>query len=554
MKTLFSKLALFLTIIMFGTQAFSQDSCFYQIEYWQTENSMLTYELTLFGDVDSNDVVTWDFGDGTSGTGIYTEHTFPDLGSYIITANINSEYCGIVTTTIELFIDSIYNPIECWIDFSYNLLDDYNVDFWAFGEGYFENTSWNWLIDSTIMTGQETTYQFQNEGEYWVTLTAENDICGAMTVTHPVYIFDNDSINFCDAYFWYYLDSLDMSTVYFISEGESQETNYYWDFGDGTTSTEMNPVHTYAEGGEYIVILTIERGDCVATFENWVWIGDDNNWYPDECQALFFAEYNQTGYEVNFFDFSWSGNSPIVEWVWNFGDSTFSNEPNPTHLYNEAGEYEVTLTIFTENCTSTFTEFVFVEDYSLNGDCQSFFFPEFNGTLSVQFFDLSMPEPSTWNWDFGDGTTSTLQNPIYTYNEPGTYFVTLETSAGDSCISAFAMEIYLYEDTLTKSTTYIGEILQAHALQVETLDVEDIANETSISIYPNPVTDLLNIDFGQKTEKTEIYIYNVNGQLVYNAEAENMKKASIDVSQFNHGVYMMQIIQNDNISSTKFVK
>ena len=82
----------------------------------------------------------------------------------------------------------------------------------------------------------------------------------------------------CQASFWYEMEGNDLN-VQFIDESYANNdleiTSWAWDFGDGNTSTEQNPFHTYAESGQYIVTLTIVAGDCVNTVSQDVWVGDD---------------------------------------------------------------------------------------------------------------------------------------------------------------------------------------------------------------------------------------------------------------------------------------
>lgn len=556
MKKLSKSLSVLAIILLTSFQFFAQDTtCVYEIDYFQNPSSELDVSFWIRGDIDSlYNVVTWDFGDGTSGVGILAEHTYDSLDTYEVTATITSAVCGSVTTTTEIILDSVYNPAECYLDFYYEPTEVENEYlFYAFSDGFDDSTQvYMWDFgDSIPVVGQEVTEIFPEEGTYFVTLSAENDECGYMETSYSIYIGDNDT-TFCEASFGYMLDSIDLYTVNFFDFDETIEgANYSWEFGDGITSTEQNPVHTYTEEGMYLVTFMVEYGDCTASYEEYVWVGDDNNWYPEECQALFFVEYGRTGFNVDFLDFSWSGNSPITAWSWDFGDNSNSGEQNPSHEYAAAGEYLVTLTIFSQGCTSTFEEMVYVEDNSENGDCQAFFFPIFDGTLSVEFFDLSMPMPTSWAWDFGNGTTSSLQNPTYTYNAPGEYTITLLTTAGDSCMSAFAMDIELIENG---KSTYSGEIIQAHAIQVDALSINNVENNATFDVYPNPVVDVLNVDFGNIAEQASIQIFNTNGQLIYSDNVEEVRNIEINTTDFASGLYIMQVIENEQSSSVKFIK
>jgi len=555
MKKVFKSLVVVAIILLSGIQLSAQkDSCTAEIS-WQEEQSFFV-SMFVFGDIDSTDNVLWEFGDGTTGTGVYTTHMYNDFGTYQVIATIDGA-CGAFSTTTQIYFDTIQNPTDCSLDFYYEQTGVENeYMFYAYGVGFDETDTYNWFFGDNIpLVGQEVIYSFPAEGEYFVTLTSENDECGEMSVTYPVYVY-NDSTSECYASYWYMLDSVDLNTVYFFDNSYFEgNATYMWDFGDGETSVLSNPMHTYTEAGQYFVSLAIDANGCRSIYQDYVWVGDDN-WYPEECQALFYADYSYEGYSVDFVDISYTDGQPVTAWAWSFGDGTGSDIQNPTHEYNAVGEYLVTLTIFTQGCTSTFEEMIYVEENSYNGDCQAFFYPMFDGTLSVEFFDLSMPTPDTWAWDFGDGTTSSLQNPVYSFSQPGEYTVTLFTTAGDSCQSAFAMDIYLYEDTIGngKDVSYIGEITQAHAVQVSPTAINRVTGDVNISIYPNPVADVLNVNFGHITNNATVRILNVNGQVLYNQVIDNQNVSTVNVADFNNGIYILQVIENSQIKSVKFIK
>ena len=122
-----------------------------------------------------------------------------------------------------------------------------------------------------------------------------------------------------------------------------------------------------------------------------------------------------------------SSNNPI-NWQWDFGDGGTSTEQNPSHTYNDEGTYTVILTASNEFGSDTKTE----TDYIATGTAPtaSFTASPTNGIapLAVVFSDQSSNDPIDWQWDFGDGDTSTEQNPSHTYSDEGTYTVTLTAS------------------------------------------------------------------------------------------------------------------------------
>lgn len=531
-------------------------TCDLMFDYYVEDDLVVTFNGFGFG-YEQADAWEWNFGDSSTVTGQTVTYQFPAEGEYMVTMSATNATCGSMSITQPVFVylDTMNN---CFIDFYFEPMEDMNVFFFAYGDGFSEMDSIFWSFgDGSYGFGMEEVHQYNQAGLYTVSVTAYTNDCGTLSATYDIFIDDFNPNFGCDAYFWYDMDPVDNYSVYFypfMADTVSSAT-YFWDFGDGTTSNSVYPYHTFNSDGDYVVTLTIEGDSCTATYSEFVWVGDNSNWQPDECQALFFADYMFDSYEVNFFDLSWEAGSPILSWQWNFGDSTFSAEQNPTHIYNAPGEYFVTLTIITETCSSTFEEVVFVYDNTYGFDCQTFFFPVFDNSLTVEFFDLTMPEATSWTWDFGDGTTSYEPNPIYTYSDTGMYVVTLETMSADSCVSAFAMEIYLFEDPANgKDINYSGEIIRAYALTENTTAIENVNDNVNISVYPNPVTDILNVNFGYLTNNTTVRIIDISGQVLYSQTVTNQTESSINVDNFNNGIYLLQIIENNQVQSVKFIK
>ena len=120
-----------------------------------------------------------------------------------------------------------------------------------------------------------------------------------------------------------------------------------------------------------------------------------------------------------------SSNNPI-SWSWDFGDGSTSSEQNPTHVYEAAGIYSISLTV--TNCAGSDDEVktdhiaisIPVPVAGFSADVTSA-----NTSDTVTFTDQSTNSPTSWEWDFGDGNTSAEQNPAHTYTDAGTYNVTL---------------------------------------------------------------------------------------------------------------------------------
>jgi PKD repeat protein len=132
--------------------------------------------------------------------------------------------------------------------------------------------------------------------------------------------------------------------------------------------------------------------------------------------------------EVSFTDLS---TGDITSWDWDFGDGGTSTAQNPSHTYTAAGTYTVELTVTGPGGSDTETKTGYVS--VMASPVAGFSGTPLSGTapLTVDFTDESTGGPSSWSWDFGDGGTSTAQNPSHTYEAAGTYTVAL--TATNAC-------------------------------------------------------------------------------------------------------------------------
>jgi len=249
---------------------------------------------------------------------------------------------------------------------------------------------------------------------------------------------NSEVISDCMADFLYvYLPDPSL-TVFFVNNSFPQESTWFWDFGDGNTSTEMNPEHVYENPGNYTVCLSIEDSLTGCTDMNCqeVFV------FPSEdCLAAFdyFTEPSDP-FTVYFYDLSF-GN--IDNWNWEFGDGTTSQEINPIHTYNAPGSYDVCLTVsdLLGGCMDTYCGLVIVDSSS---SCNASFEYFEMQPGSVQFIDDSQGFYDSWFWEFGDGTTSTEQFPVHSYEVSGFYDVclTISDNAG-FCDDTYCEQIYI---------------------------------------------------------------------------------------------------------------
>ena len=215
--------------------------------------------------------------------------------------------------------------------------------------------------------------------------------------------------------------------------------NFYWDFGDGNSSTAMLPTHTYAGPGPWNVTLTLVTGDsCVVTDQ--LTINSPNCVGPPTCSASYNYTVSPNDSCTIIYTSSVSGVAPY-SYFWDFGDGSSSVVANPSHTYSNSGAYGVTLYVtFGDSCFVSDYDTVYVSGCNVMSNCQADFwsFPDTLNPCGYYFVDNSTGGGGvlSYFWDFGDGTTSTQQNPFHQYTFSGTYIVTLTITDAAGCTSS----------------------------------------------------------------------------------------------------------------------
>jgi len=259
----------------------------------------------------------------------------------------------------------------------------------------------------------------------------------------------------CSASFRYIHSSNDMLTFSFTDESFAAPganiDSWFWDFGDGATSTDQNPVHKYAESGFYMTCLYISSSDssCYSSFCLPVEAGSIT---PGGCDNYFWYYPDSTGSGFTFE--GWGINIEPDSYSWDFGDGTTATGQSVTHQFaNPDSIYTVCLTTTGIGpdgtaCTSISCQEVF---YYIPSPCESSFWYYTDSTATAYTFEgwSFGGNPETWTWDFGDGTTATGQIVNHTFANPNEiYTVCLTTtgteSNGEPCTYTSCQEFYNY--------------------------------------------------------------------------------------------------------------
>jgi PKD repeat protein len=222
-------------------------------------------------------------------------------------------------------------------------------------------------------------------------------------------------------------------TVAFTDQSTGSPTSWNWNFGDGGASTQQNPSHTFTAAGDYTVTLTVTGacGTASATKADYIHAGA--TCIPPAANFSAATTSGNTPLTVAFTD--QSTGSP-TSWNWNFGDGGASTQQNPSHTFNAAGDYTVTLTVTGACGTASASKVNYIHVDPCLPLAANFAASATSGNapLTVNFTDQSTGGPTSWNWNFGNGAASTQQNPSHQFAAAGTYTVTM--TAANSCNSA----------------------------------------------------------------------------------------------------------------------
>ncbi|HIA05822.1 MAG TPA: PKD domain-containing protein, partial [Flavobacteriales bacterium] len=230
----------------------------------------------------------------------------------------------------------------------------------------------------------------------------------------------------CYTSFDYIEDST--KTLFYTAMSSPGVDSWTWDFGDGTTSTLANPVHTYSYPTDYYVCLTVsDPGGCNTTWCEWVSVGNDSV----SCNADYtvWVDTSKTAY------FNEMASNETINYAWAFGDGDSSLLPNPVHQYIATGSYWTCLTITTaDSCTNTWCDIV---EVGAGNFCNADFSYFRDTARTIYYTDNSTGGITDWYWDFGDGNTSTAQNPPHSYGVAGNYWVCLTAFSDTICTNTW---------------------------------------------------------------------------------------------------------------------
>jgi PKD repeat protein len=346
-------------------------------------------------------------------------------------------------------------PATCGVGFQYTLNQMNQIAFQSYPvhSNGAQPTTYHWAFGDGTTSSDPNPAHYYPTGHYRACLTVA--FPGGCTATFCDSVHVSYGQGSCEAMFNFTLGSSTTAPfqVQFTDASTAgtghQVISYYWNFGDGNSSTAANPLHGYQTAGTYTVCLIITSSDgCTDDYCHTITVGANT-----ACVAGF--TYNNNG--LNNLTISFNNTSTYTgasaSFQWSFGDGSGSIDVNPTHTYTAAGTYQVCLTITTpNNCSNTYCQSVVVNPPSIN--CEAAFTFVIQGD-TVYFTNNSIPVTQAgvtyvnYHWTFGDGTSSNLKNPKKTWPNYQTYPVCLKITVYNAnqtivCVDSVCHSVMYY--------------------------------------------------------------------------------------------------------------
>lgn len=398
------------------------------------EGNSFLFSNTSWSYSPPNTTYQWTYGDGGVQNDFTGTHTFGAEGAYQVCLYAIMGNC--VDTTCQ-YVQVGDTPPVC--DASFGLYaapnDPDSVHFYPTGT---TATSWYWSFgDGAHSELQYPWHLYPGPGTYFACLTITAMVNGQLcTDTRCDTLVIEGGGSPCEGLNAAFSVSLQGNVATFNNAVASNDYNYHWQFGDGSSGFGPNPVHTYPEPGEYHACLImwawnpVTQDTCYADHCAWITVVGGGS--PcDSLQACF--EWSGPNSVLQFYNCSYTSGQP-VHWLWHFGDGTVSDLEQPQHTFPGPGTYTVCMTVSMINsadtCQNTVCHGIVVDGQ--NAECHaSFAFYTAPGNPDSVHFDPTGTAASWYHWDFGDGVGSNAQDPWHLYVEPGIYHACLTISSYD---------------------------------------------------------------------------------------------------------------------------
>ena len=375
----------------------------------------------------------WNFGDGSTSTLQSPGHNYSTAGTYTSSLIVTTSHGCVDTVTHSVVVNGLPNAAFT----TSNVCDHAPVTVTnSSTSNYGSITSYQWSMgDGSTASNANPSHTYSDTGTYVMQLVVTSSLGCTDTITNPVQIYpvpvaDFSTVAGCQN------STMPFTNLTTISSGNI--VSYSWNFGDGTATVQANPTHSYTTTNTFnITLIATSDHNCRDTVN-----------YPLTVYPLPVANFTAMdaceGAQVSFVDNSTISSGSIMQWSWNLGDGSSSALSQPVHNYGTNGTFHVLLNVTSDQgCNSTYTQNVNIFPmpqvaFTANEPCFG---------SATQFYNQSTVNGGgTFSalWDFGNGQTSTSNNPNLTFAAAGQQNVTLTVTTASGCVSTLTQPAWVH--------------------------------------------------------------------------------------------------------------
>ncbi|MBK7667998.1 MAG: PKD domain-containing protein [Sphingobacteriaceae bacterium] len=365
---------------------------------------------------------TW--SQGTSTTNLVNINAAPGILTCTVT---DSQGCQATSSTSITITNSSVSNFLHSINSCKGILTTTNTsigasqNLWYFGDG-------------STSTQTSPSYTYSLPGTYTISLVT-NPIGGckdstsqSVTILNPtqsLYTFTNVA---CDS-------------IVLITNTSIGATTYLWDFGDGNTSTLVNPgSHGYSNLGTYTITLITNPGsNCADTLKQIVTLSKN-----------VISQFNVSTSPCSMSVSPINTSSLATTYSWNFGDGFSSTLNNPSHIYSATGNYTISLIAN----PGTFCADTTYQNITITGVPTALFSYIKDPCSAIVTFTNNSINATSYQWNFGGANSSNITHPVFDFNHPGTYTISLIANPGLSCADTIVQSITINYMGVVADFTY----------------------------------------------------------------------------------------------------
>ncbi len=462
-------------------------------------------------------IVTWSwlFGDASGSPLTNVSHTYADTGKYVVKHTvITAAGCAATSTkTVHVY------P-QPKLDYTYTLsCEDIAIQFSGAVISYgYPISKWSWNfgepgnpVNTSLL--QKPSHYYSTPGSYDVQLIATNTQGCSDTVIKTIVVKPAPAADFTNTAACKYSDVM-FTDKTVMPAGVTIQTTF-WNFGDNVTSVLLNPSHAYLANVSFNVlhIITGSNG-CKDSVTKTLSVSSKPTAYFSQSKI---CEDTIT----NFTDISVVSGGTIAKWKWTFGGVDIATVKNPQYVFANPGNVKVSLLVTTDkNCSDSIQKTLVVNQKPVANFTYT---PTYgNPKLSVSFTNTSVGNGLTYFWNFNDGGTSTLVNPVHIYGDTGIYKPVLLAKNAVGC-----------SDTASGVITVLPRHMDVAIGDIVATLQNGFLNLTA-QITNKGTADILTMDVYIKINGGASIRESWTGRLVKGATIVNTFKTSIQMEKLNH--------------------